>query len=86
MPVLLTEVLDLWISAGRVYVDGTVGSGGHSRAILEKSSPTGRLIGLDWDEEALDRARENLSPFAGKSQSRQGKFQGPKRGSGAPFH
>jgi len=40
-----------------------VGSGGHSRAILEKSSPAGRLIGLDRDEEALDRARKNLSCF-----------------------
>jgi 16S rRNA (cytosine1402-N4)-methyltransferase len=64
VPVLLSEVLDLLdCRPGRIYVDGTVGSGGHSRSILEKSSPTGRLIGLDWDEEALGRARENLSPF-----------------------
>ncbi len=66
-PVLITEVLDLLdCRPGRIYVDGTVGSGGHSRAILEKSSPTGRLIGLDRDEEALGRARENLSPFQGR--------------------
>jgi 16S rRNA (cytosine1402-N4)-methyltransferase len=63
-PVLLAEVLEyLNCRPGRVYVDGTVGSGGHARAILEQSSPTGRLIGLDWDEQAIGRARENLAVF-----------------------
>jgi 16S rRNA (cytosine1402-N4)-methyltransferase len=67
VPVLVSEVLALWeYRPGKIYVDGTVGSGGHSRAILEKSSPTGRLVGLDWDEEALDRARKNLSSFQGR--------------------
>jgi 16S rRNA (cytosine1402-N4)-methyltransferase len=63
-PVLLAEVLEyLNCQPGRIYVDGTVGSGGHARAILEQSSPTGRLIGLDWDEQAIGRAQENLAVF-----------------------
>ena len=61
---MLKEVTEyLNCQPGRIYVDGTVGSGGHARAILEKSAPTGRLIGLDWDEEAIQRAQENLSVF-----------------------
>lgn len=60
---------------GKVYVDGTVGSGGHSRGILELSFPTGKLIGLDWDEEAIDRARKNLSFFGGRVELRRANFK-----------
>jgi 16S rRNA (cytosine1402-N4)-methyltransferase len=75
-PVLLAEVLKyLNCQAGRVYVDGTVGSGGHARAILEQSSPTGKLIGLDWDEQAIDRARENLAVFGKRVELHKGNFR-----------
>jgi 16S rRNA (cytosine1402-N4)-methyltransferase len=75
-PVLLPEVLEyLQCQPGRVYVDGTVGSGGHARGILERISPTGRLIGLDWDEEAISRARENLASFGKSVELRRGSFQ-----------
>ena len=63
-PILLQEVIEyLNCQPNRTYVDGTVGSGGHAGAILDKSSPAGRLIGLDWDEEAIQRARKNLASF-----------------------
>ena len=75
-PVLLEEVLEtLHCRPGRVYADGTVGAGGHSRGILERSFPTGRLIGLDWDEEALERARKTLSPFAGRFELRRANYR-----------
>jgi 16S rRNA (cytosine1402-N4)-methyltransferase len=75
LPVLLEEVLKvLDCRSGRVYVDGTVGGGGHSREILERSSPAGKVIGLDWDEEALERARKNLSPFAGRFELRRANY------------
>ena len=76
LPVLLEEVLEvLDCRPGRVYGDGTVGGGGHSRGILERSSPAGRVIGLDWDEEALERARRNLSPFAGRFELRRANYR-----------
>lgn len=75
-PVLLEEVLEtLDCRPGRVYADGTVGAGGHSRGVLERSSPTGRLIGLDWDEEALERARKTLSPFPGRFELRRANYR-----------
>lgn len=53
VPVLLHEVLEgLAIRPNGVYVDGTFGGGGHSRAILEKLGPTGRLIAFDQDAAA----------------------------------
>ncbi len=53
-PVLLQEAVDgLAVRADGVYVDGTFGRGGHSRAILAKLSEQGRLIALDRDPEAV---------------------------------
>lgn len=75
-PVLLPEVLEyLNCQPGRVYVDGTVGSGGHARAILERSSPTGRLFGLDWDGQAIRRAQENLAVFGKRVELQKGNFK-----------
>jgi 16S rRNA (cytosine1402-N4)-methyltransferase len=61
--VLLREVLEaLQPARGQLFVDGTVGGGGHAFALLE-ASPTARLVGLDRDEEALAAAAERLKPF-----------------------
>jgi 16S rRNA (cytosine1402-N4)-methyltransferase len=63
-PVLYQEILDvLRPHAGGIYVDGTVGAGGHAWGILEASSPDGKLIGFDLDPQALEIAREKLAPF-----------------------
>ena len=63
-PVLLDEVIRyLRCTPGQFFVDGTVGGGGHARAILEKTAPDGRLIGIDWDEKALVKARSNLQSY-----------------------
>ena len=56
VPVLLEEAIEgLGIDArpDGVYVDGTFGRGGHSRRILARLGPSGRLIALDRDEEAV---------------------------------
>lgn len=68
IPVLLNETIDgLALHAGDNAVDCTVGAGGHAEAILEKTSPSGRLIGFDLDEAALDAARRNLSRFGSRA-------------------
>ena len=59
IPVLLYESLDgLKIKADGVYIDGTFGRGGHSRQILQRLGPHGRLIGLDRDLEAVAVGQE----------------------------
>jgi 16S rRNA (cytosine1402-N4)-methyltransferase len=63
-PVLLDEVIaSLAPADGGIYVDGNLGLGGHAERILEQSAPGGRLIGFDWDAEAMARARQRLARF-----------------------
>ena len=65
-PVMLEEVLEwLRIKPDGIYVDATLGAGGHSQAIAERIS-SGRLISLDRDAQALQIARERLKTFASK--------------------
>lgn len=60
-PVLLDEAIDaLDVWADGVYVDATVGGGGHARAIARRLE-SGRLIGLDLDPEAIETARQRLA-------------------------
>ena len=62
--VLLNETIDgLNIKEDGIYVDCTLGGGGHSNEILKKLSKDGRLIGIDQDTEALKAAKERLSPY-----------------------
>ena len=64
IPVLLREVLEgLKPAPGGVYVDCTLGGGGHSAGILEKSAPDGRLIGLDQDGDAIAAAATRLAAY-----------------------
>ena len=63
-PVLTGESIEnLQVKAGGAYIDCTVGEGGHSWAILEASSPGGRLLGIDLDPQALETAEERLLPY-----------------------
>jgi 16S rRNA (cytosine1402-N4)-methyltransferase len=66
VPVLLNECIsNLEIKPDGIYVDGTLGRGGHSEKIAEKLQ-TGRLIALDRDETAIREAGERLAPFGDK--------------------
>jgi 16S rRNA (cytosine1402-N4)-methyltransferase len=63
-PVLLEETVSFLAPVdGEIYVDGTLGLGGHSEKILKACSPSGRVIGFEWDANALVLARERLKPF-----------------------
>jgi len=68
-PVLLKEVVtQLQPHRGGLYVDCTVGGGGHAAEILRACGPDGQLIGLDWDEQAIAASRERLSEFGARVQ------------------
>ncbi len=77
VPVMLDEVLKyLQPRPGGRYIDGTVGGGGHTQAILERSQPDGRVLGIDADAQALERVGARLSGFVGNGRLQlvQGNF------------
>lgn len=62
--VLLQETIDaLQVKPDGIYVDGTLGGGGHSYEICKRLGPNGRLIGIDQDEAAIQAAGERLQEF-----------------------
>ena len=65
IPVMSTQVLEyLNLQPGGLYIDGTIGAGGHAAQILSKLSNKGKLIGIDRDAEALEICYERFSAFA----------------------
>jgi len=63
-PVMVDEVIQYLITIPEgIYVDGTVGTGGHSLEICKRITPKGELICLDIDRSSLRLAKERLSPF-----------------------
>ena len=74
-PVLYNEVMAALAprSAG-VYIDGTLGNAGHARGILERSSPDGRLLGIDLDAQALHLAQAALAPYGARVTLVHGSF------------
>lgn len=75
-PVLLQQAADLLQAApGGVYVDGTLGGGGHARELLKRSAPDGRVIGIDRDPQALEAAAAALSGYGRRLCVRQGDFR-----------
>ena len=73
--VLLQESVDaLNIRPDGIYVDGTLGMGGHSEQIAKRLT-TGRLIAIDRDRSALERAGERLKPYAERITFVHGNFR-----------
>ncbi len=64
-PVLYQEILvALDPQPGGLFIDATLGGGGHAKGILQATAPDGRLLGLDADPRAIARAQEELAAFA----------------------
>lgn len=75
-PVLLAEVQDLLITdPGGLYLDATLGLGGHAEAILRAISAQGRLLGIDMDPEALWQASERLRALTGEFRAVRANFR-----------
>lgn len=76
IPVLPREVMGyLAPAAGEIFVDGTIGLGGHAALLAGKLGPSGTLLGIDLDASALAKAGENLSSFPGRLILRQGNYR-----------
>lgn len=75
-PVLVEETLSFLIQSKRgVYIDATLGGGGHAEAILRQLDPDGKLIGLDADEDALRFASSRLADYQGRLITRKSNFR-----------
>jgi 16S rRNA (cytosine1402-N4)-methyltransferase len=76
IPVLPGEVMRyLAPAAGEIFVDGTIGLGGHAALLAGKLGPSGTLLGIDLDASALAKAGENLSSFPGCLILRHGNYR-----------
>ena len=60
---------------GSLQIDGTLGGGGHAVRILESIAPDGRLLGLDADPAAIERARRRLAAYGSRAVLRQANFE-----------
>jgi len=75
IPVMMDEVINyLNLRPGQIIIDATIGTGGHSKAILERIGPEGRLIGIDRDEDSLAVSRERLREFGDRLTLVHGNF------------
>jgi 16S rRNA (cytosine1402-N4)-methyltransferase len=71
LPVLYQEIIHALqpeqSADGGLFVDGTLGAGGHAAGILEASAPAGQLVGFEVDPQALRLAQERLRPYGGRA-------------------
>lgn len=75
-PVLPRETISLLDpKPGGVFIDATLGGGGHAAQILDKTSPDGILIGIDRDPEAISYARERLAPFGDRARIHEANYR-----------
>jgi 16S rRNA (cytosine1402-N4)-methyltransferase len=74
-PVMLEEVLEaLAPRPGARMVDATLGEAGYAEAILDRTAPDGRLLAIDWDDEALALSRPRLAPYGDRVHIVHGSF------------
>lgn len=80
LSVLPEEVIEgLKIDPSGIYVDGTLGGGGHAFLVAEKLSRGGKLIGIDRDAEAIEAAAKRLEPFMGRVTIVKGNYENTKQ-------
>ena len=78
-PVMVREAIELLKpEADKRYLDGTLGGGGHAEQLLERIGPDGKVLGLDWDEEAITATRHRLHRFGDRLVTRCANFKKAK--------
>ncbi len=78
-PVMVREAMELLKpEADKRYLDGTLGGGGHAEQLLERIGPDGKVLGLDWDEEAIAATRQRLHRFGDRLVTRCANFKKAK--------
>lgn len=76
IPALVNEVITgLNLKPGANVIDATLGGGGHAQAILEATAPNGRLLGIDWDSAAVERASRRLAPYQNRLILKTGNYR-----------
>ena len=76
IPVLLEEsMLVLKVKPGGVYVDGTLGGGSHTEALLKRSAPNGCVLSLDVNPKALEAAGQRLANYGTRWKGKDGNFR-----------
>ncbi len=79
VPVMAREVLGLLRpQAHKKFLDATLGGGGHAQELLALSNPDGKVLGLDWDEEAIEAARLRLQEYGDRLVTRRANFNEAK--------
>ena len=74
-PVLLQQAVENLVArSGGVYVDATVGEGGHTLGILQASAPVGRVLGIDLDPRSLTRASQRLIEYGDRLSLARGNY------------
>jgi len=74
-PVLLEEAIRFLAPVdGGIYIDGTLGLAGHAEKILQSCGPSGRVIGFEWDANALELARKRLTSFGERFRAIHGNY------------
>ena len=75
-PVLLSQtIFGFALAPNTTCIDGTLGGAGHAEALLATTAPAGKLLGLDSDPAAVNRARLRLAPFGDRVTLVQGSFR-----------
>jgi len=79
-PIMLEEILGfLAPSPEKIYLDGTLGTGGHANAFLTRSVPSGRVIGIDADAESLNIAKSRLAHFGDRILFVHGRYEDARK-------
>ena len=75
IPVMLEQVISgLNIKSGDSVIDATIGGAGHAKALLDAIGPDGRLLGIDWDKDAVERSRTALNEYKERAIIKQGNY------------